>query len=64
MMYDNRNFSTLYDENMYSYTSSAITPTVINQELQKMNTFRQQWDLPDELLFEDYSYVRGILYGL
>lgn len=60
MMYDNRNFSTLYDENMRSYTSSAITPTVINQELQRMNTFRQQWVLPDELLFEDYSYVRGI----
>ena len=60
MMYDNRNFSTLYDGNMRSYTSSAITPTVINQELQRMNTFRQQWVLPDELLFEDYSYVRGI----
>ena len=60
MMYDNRNFTTLYDENMRSYTSSAITPTVINQELQRMNTFRQQWVLPDELLFEDYSYVRGI----
>lgn len=63
MMFDNRNFSTLYDENMRSYTSSTVTPTVINQELQKMNTFRQQWDLPDDLLFEDYSYVRGILYG-
>lgn len=60
MMYDNRNFSTLYDGNMRSYTSSTITPTVINQELQRMNTFRQQWVLPDELLFEDYSYVRGI----
>ena len=63
MMFDNRNFSTLYDENMRPYTSSTVTPTVINQELQKMNTFRQQWDLPDDLLFEDYSYVRGILYG-
>ncbi len=60
MMYDNRNFSTLYDENMRPYTSSTVTPTVINRELQRMNTFRQQWDLPDELLFEDYSYVRGI----
>jgi len=64
MLYDNRNFSTLYDANMQPYTSSAITPTVINQELQKMNAFRQQWVLPDELLYEDYSYVRGILYGL
>jgi len=63
MMFDNRNFSTLYDGNMRPYTSSTVTPTVINQELQKMNTFRQQWDLPDDLLFEDYSYVRGILYG-
>jgi len=63
MMFDNRNFSTLYDENMRPYTSSTVTPTVINKELQKMNTFRQQWDLPDDLLFEDYSYVRGILYG-
>ena len=64
MMFDNRNFSTLYDENMRPYTSSTVTPTVINKELQKMNTFRQQWDLPDDLLFEDYSYVRGILYGI
>ena len=63
MMFDNRNFSTLYDGNMRPYTSSTVTPTVINQELQKMNTFRQQWDLPDDLLFDDYSYVRGILYG-
>ena len=63
MMFDNRNFSTLYDGNMRPYTSSTITPTVINKELQRMNTFRQQWDLPDDLLFEDYSYVRGILYG-
>lgn len=63
MMFDNRNFSTLYDGNMRPYTSNTVTPTIINQELQKMNTFRQQWDLPDDLLFEDYSYVRGILYG-
>ena len=63
MMFDNRNFSTLYDGNMRPYTSSTVTPTVINQELQKMNTFRQQWDLPEDLLFKDYSYVRGILYG-
>ncbi len=63
MMFDNRNFSTLYDGNMRPYTSNTVTPTIINRELQKMNTFRQQWDLPDDLLFEDYSYVRGILYG-
>jgi SPP1 gp7 family putative phage head morphogenesis protein len=63
MLYENRNFTTLYDGNMNPYTSNNITPTVINQELQRMNTFRQQWDLPDDLLFEDYSYVRGILYG-
>ena len=63
MLYENRNFTTLYDANMNPYTSNSITPTVINQELQRMNTFRQQWDLPDDLLFEDYSYVRGILYG-
>jgi len=59
MMFDNRNFSTLYDGNMRPYTSSTVTPTVINQELQRMNTFRQRWDLPEDLLYADYSYVRG-----
>ena len=63
MLYENRNFTTLYDGNMRAYTSGNITPTVVAQELQNMNTFRQRWDLPDDLLFEDYSYVRGILYG-
>ena len=63
MLYENRNFTTLYDGNMRAYTSGNITSTVVAQELQNMNTFRQRWDLPDDLLFEDYSYVRGILYG-
>jgi SPP1 gp7 family putative phage head morphogenesis protein len=60
MLYENRNFTTLYDANMHPYTNSNITPTVINQELQRMNNFRQQWDLPEDLLYADYSYVRGI----
>ena len=59
MLFENRNFTTLYDENMRAYTSDNITPTVIAQELQNMNTFRQRWDLPEDLLYADYSYVRG-----
>jgi SPP1 gp7 family putative phage head morphogenesis protein len=59
MLFENRNFTTLYDGNMRAYTSSNITPTVVAQELQNMNTFRQRWDLPDDLLYADYSYVRG-----
>ncbi|HOH54419.1 MAG TPA: minor capsid protein, partial [Fervidobacterium sp.] len=63
MLYENRNFTTLYDGNMRAYTSGNITPAVVAQELQNMNTFRQRWDLPEDLLYADYSYVRGILYG-
>ena len=63
MLYENRNFTILYDGNMRAYTSGNITPTVVAQELQNMNTFRQRWDLPEDLLYADYSYVRGILYG-
>ena len=59
MLYENRNFTTLYDGNMRAYTSGNITPTVVAQELQNMNTFRQRWDLPEDLLYADYSYVRG-----
>jgi len=59
MLYENRNFTTLYDGNMRAYTSDNITPTVVAQELQNMNTFRQRWDLPEDLLYADYSYVRG-----
>ena len=59
MLYENRNFTTLYDGNMRAYTSGNITPTVVVQELQNMNTFRQRWDLPEDLLYADYSYVRG-----
>ena len=59
MLYENRNFTTLYDDNMRAYTSGNITPTVVAQELQNMNTFRQRWDLPEDLLYADYSYVRG-----
>ncbi len=59
MLFENRNFTTLYDGNMRAYTSDNITPTVVAQELQNMNTFRQRWDLPEDLLYADYSYVRG-----
>ena len=59
MLFENRNFTTLYDGNMRAYTSGNITPTVVAQELQNMNTFRQRWDLPEDLLYADYSYVRG-----
>ena len=59
MLFENRNFTTLYDGNMRAYTNDNITPTVVAQELQNMNTFRQRWDLPEDLLYADYSYIRG-----